>query len=160
MAALIHNNRPTDDYESSSAEDSSADSEAPYVPSPVKNRVADKVRQSKLSSKAAAIASSSPTQRSKAKGATLVVCPMSLLHQWQAEIARSCGDSIDIAVYYGSNKGDIEDEIDSGVSVVITSYGTMATEYGRLEGEDGKVKKSALTGLFGGSSIFAPKQPD
>lgn len=149
MSALIATNRPTSTGRSSAGSGSdsaeevdSDDSNAPYVPSPVK-------RQTKLSSKQVGRTSPKWTD-SETQGATLVVCPMTLLAQWQSEIERSIGAAnTNVVLYYGPGRADLEDEIEGqGVSVVITSYGTLASEFQKMTDEEGKLKKSRRSGLF------------
>lgn len=53
---------------------------------------------------------------------TLIVCPMTLLSQWCEELERSSVGGMNVLMYYGSNRTSIQDEIDAGVQVVVTSY--------------------------------------
>lgn len=123
MAALIASNRGhcerQSSYDSNSdATEGSDDSNAPYVPSPVK-------RQTKLSNRRLAMTSSSqPGVHDSSKTATLVVCPMSLLSQWQVEIERSIGsNNTNVILYYGAGRGDLEDDLEAdGIGVVITRF--------------------------------------
>jgi DNA repair protein RAD5 len=149
MASLIATNTAkaepatSNDSASNSDEADSDDSNAPYVPSPVK-------RQTKLSKNNIGRTSSPKWEHSAGQGATLVVCPMTLLHQWQTEIERSIGAAdTNVILYYGTGRGDLEDDIEgAGLPVVITSYGTLASEFQKLAGADGKVSKSSRSGLF------------
>ena len=65
--------------------------------------------------------------------ATLVVSPMSLLSQWRDELARaSRPGTLRAEVYYGDGREQLAALLEhGGVDVVITSYGTLASEYRR-----------------------------
>ncbi|KZT62310.1 hypothetical protein CALCODRAFT_426276 [Calocera cornea HHB12733] len=80
--------------------------------------------------------------KSKTHGpsATLIVAPMSLLTQWQSELKRSSAkNTLKVLVFHGDSRGDLEalTAIDSdedgtaGVDVVITSYGTLVSEWSK-----------------------------
>ena len=91
---------------------------------------------------------------------------MTLLDQWISELLRS-GTSKPI-LYYGSNRSNLMEEIEGGATVVVTSYGTLNSEYKKYccipEGEKekgkgkGKVQmkpkvlKASKRGLFGSES--------
>jgi DNA repair protein RAD5 len=62
--------------------------------------------------------------------ATLIVAPVSLLSQWHAELMR-CSEkgSLQPALWHGANRGALS--VDSGVDVIITSYGTLVTEHAK-----------------------------
>lgn len=63
---------------------------------------------------------------------TLVVAPMSLVGQWRDEMERSIPSMITM-LYYGDSKADLVSRLEGGsVDIVITSYGTLVTEYKRL----------------------------
>lgn len=80
------------------------------------------------------IPKSKPLRKSKA---TLIVAPASLLAQWANEVQKSSADgTVNVLVWHGQSRDDLESMIDSTVDVtdvVITSYGTVASEYSRLE---------------------------
>ena len=66
--------------------------------------------------------------------ATLIVAPTSLLNQWAEELKRSSKpDTMDVLVWHGQNRLDLEAmvERDGAIPVVITSYGTLVSEYSR-----------------------------
>lgn len=73
--------------------------------------------------------------------ATLIVAPTSLLNQWAEELQRSSKPgTLDVTVWHGSNRLDLttvvnEDEDEDGgpIKVVITSYGTLASEHAKIE---------------------------
>ncbi|KZO93169.1 hypothetical protein CALVIDRAFT_486163 [Calocera viscosa TUFC12733] len=82
-----------------------------------------------------------PTKpRTHGPSATLIVAPMSLLAQWQSELKRSSAkNTLKVLIFHGDSRGDLEalTEIDSeedgvaGVDVVITSYGTLVSEWSK-----------------------------
>ena len=66
--------------------------------------------------------------------ATLVVCPVSLASQWHEELGKmSDKGSITSFMWYGNDRTDIErlllQEGKKKVDVIITSYGTLASEF-------------------------------
>ncbi|KAJ4828299.1 DNA repair protein rad5b [Turnera subulata] len=65
----------------------------------------------------------------KAKGGTLIVCPMALLSQWKEEIeTHSQPDSVSIFVHYGVDRTN-DPSIIAGYDVVLTTYGTLTAAY-------------------------------
>ncbi len=71
--------------------------------------------------------------------ATLVVAPTSLLNQWAEELKRSSKPgTLDVFIWHGQNRLDLEDVIDGresghAIKVVITSYGVLASEHAKME---------------------------
>ncbi|KAJ3197082.1 hypothetical protein HK101_006044 [Irineochytrium annulatum] len=69
-----------------------------------------------------------------AQATTLIVAPTSLIYQWQEEIATRVGrdkrDKLKVLVYHGKEKSKAKDF--RYYAVVITTYGTLLTEYPRL----------------------------
>lgn len=62
--------------------------------------------------------------------ATLIIAPVSLLGQWRSELIRcSVGASLQPTIWHGSSRGAVN--VDSGADVIITSYGTLATEHAK-----------------------------
>lgn len=66
--------------------------------------------------------------------ATLVVCPVSLASQWHEELGKmSAKGTITSFMWYGNDRVDIErllgQEGKKKVDVIVTSYGTLASEY-------------------------------
>ena len=66
--------------------------------------------------------------------ATLVVCPVSLASQWHEELGKMAQKgSMTSMMWYGNDRQDIErilaQEGRNKVDVVITSYGTLASEF-------------------------------
>ncbi len=77
-----------------------------------------------------------PKQTARRSRATLIVAPASLLDQWCNELQRSSSEGIlNVMVWHGQNRDDLQTMIDTddASDVVITSYGTLAAEHGRLE---------------------------
>jgi DNA repair protein RAD5 len=63
--------------------------------------------------------------------ATLIIAPVSLLGQWRSELTRcSIGASLQPTIWHGSSRGAVN--VDSGADVIITSYGTLATEHAKF----------------------------
>ena len=58
---------------------------------------------------------------------TLVVAPLSLVLQWEEEI--STKTDLSCLVYYGNTRGNATSRSFRGVDVVLTTYGTLQTEY-------------------------------
>ncbi|KAK7058564.1 DNA helicase rad5 [Paramarasmius palmivorus] len=85
-----------------------------------------------------------PAHSSKPPSATLIVAPTSLLNQWAEEIERSSKPgTMKVRVWHGQNREDLDafieeedDDDDSNgkpLKVVITSYGTLASEHAKSE---------------------------
>lgn len=57
----------------------------------------------------------------------------------------------------GTGRSDLREELDSGIDVVLTSYGTLASEFKKHAGEDGsKLKRSKVkSGLYSGASLMS-----
>ncbi|KAI5480346.1 hypothetical protein MNV49_000921 [Pseudohyphozyma bogoriensis] len=106
----------------------SEDDNKPYVPSPTK-----KVRstQARLGGDGKLKSVISGKGKVKVKAgmptATLVVAPMTLLSQWCSEIERST--NFRVLLYYGNNRTSIQEEIEGGIDVVVTSYGTLVSDF-------------------------------
>ncbi|KAJ9154191.1 hypothetical protein P3X46_027553 [Hevea brasiliensis] len=65
----------------------------------------------------------------KAKGGTLVVCPMALLGQWKDELETHAEtESISIFVHYGGDRTK-DSRVISGYDVVLTTYGVLTASY-------------------------------
>lgn len=87
------------------------------------------------------------SDRPKPPSATLIVAPTSLLAQWAEELQRSSKKgTLDILVWHGTNRLDLDSMIDEDdededakgknkkpLKVVITSYGTLASEHAKAE---------------------------
>ncbi|WFC93720.1 DNA helicase rad5 [Malassezia brasiliensis] len=109
LASLIHANRTVDAH-------------APPPPKRTKT-----LKQASLTSAFGAAPKSSKSH------ATLVVAPMSLLSQWQSELERaSRPGTLTVHVYYGEARDQLAAALDQQrADVVITSYGTLTSEYRR-----------------------------
>ncbi|KAF9011125.1 SNF2 family N-terminal domain-containing protein [Cyathus striatus] len=69
-----------------------------------------------------------PSKKTKPSSATLIVAPASLLNQWR----------LSIFLWHGQNRLDIDailadNDDDEKIKVVITSYGTLASEHAKLD---------------------------
>lgn len=91
-------------------------------------------------------ASTSAAAPSKGPSATLIVAPTSLLTQWHDELLRSSKpDTLKVLVWHGQNRLDLESIVDQregpdgkskGADVVITSYGTLMSEFSKTQSEN------------------------
>jgi DNA repair protein RAD5 len=75
---------------------------------------------------------------SERPSATLIIAPTSLLQQWADELIRSSKEgTMKIVIWHGQNRMDLQGAIerdgddDKTIRVVITSYGTLASEHAR-----------------------------
>ncbi|KAF9209344.1 DNA helicase rad5 [Haplosporangium sp. Z 27] len=68
---------------------------------------------------------------------TLIVCPMSLLSQWRDEAVNSSDGSLKVEVYYGGARSQSDNSLTQrgAPDVLITSYGTVLSEYAALTGD-------------------------
>jgi SNF2 family DNA or RNA helicase len=90
-------------------------------------------------------------------GGTLIVCPMTLMGQWVAEIRSKVhsGVDIDVLMYYGQNR-HLEARHLTRAHVVVTSYGVLVSEMKRrLRTVDGAVDALADDSVSGSSSSKA-----
>ncbi|ODO09770.1 DNA repair protein RAD5 [Cryptococcus amylolentus CBS 6273] len=142
MASLIHTNRETEDL----AKEQGAEKQEEEEVEPASKRT--KFKQVTLSNQWRAIPSvSKPSPRARA---TLVVCPVSLAAQWHEELGKMSKEgSINSFMWYGNDRTDIETllsgEGKDKVDVIVTSYGTVSSEYQRW------VKMKDKTNYEGGS---------
>jgi SNF2 family DNA or RNA helicase len=67
--------------------------------------------------------------------ATLVICPMTLLSQWESECLTHLHD-IKVLVYYGAERAKNTDLRFSDVDVVITTYGVVTSEHFAAQREE------------------------
>ncbi|KAF1944721.1 hypothetical protein EJ02DRAFT_397555 [Clathrospora elynae] len=84
---------------------------------------------------------------------TLVVAPMSLLAQWHSEAAKASKDgTLKAIVYYGSEKAVNLQKLccasngANAPNVIITSYGTVLSEYNQVVAQDGN--RGSHGGIF------------
>lgn len=92
-----------------------------YIPSPTRKPKATQ-RQSRLGDTGALVPKAASALKAGAPRATLVVAPMTLLSQWCDELQRSSDGALTVLMYYGADRASIQDELDSGVDVVVTRY--------------------------------------
>ncbi|KAL8104947.1 DNA repair protein RAD5B [Apium graveolens] len=65
----------------------------------------------------------------KARGGTLIICPMALLGQWKDElITHSKPESISVSVHYGGERSN-DPEVIAEPDVVLTTYGVLTAAY-------------------------------
>lgn len=94
----------------------------------------------------ASTSAAAPISLSKGPSATLIVAPTSLLTQWHDELLRSSKpDTLKVLVWHGQNRLDLESIVDQregpygkskGADVVITSYGTLMSEFSKSQSEN------------------------
>lgn len=77
--------------------------------------------------------------------ATLIVCPMTLMDQWASELRRSSNEDIRLVTFHGSNRTNVFEEVQGGVDIVITSYGTLASEFSKWSNENMSPKDKEKT---------------
>ncbi|KAH9849280.1 SNF2 family N-terminal domain-containing protein [Lenzites betulinus] len=107
----------------------------PELPEEVDPGASSKRRQLKLNN-AFRVAPKGPPQPRKGPSATLIVAPTSLLSQWAEELQRSSKpDTLKVLVWHGQNRLDLDAAVDGAgaTDVVITSYGTLVSEYAKHE---------------------------
>ncbi|GAA5920015.1 hypothetical protein JCM1841_000379 [Sporobolomyces salmonicolor] len=146
VASLIHTINPWNSVPSSDEEPSNHDSDSSLeFEKPVQ-------AQSRLGVDFSKAPSSSIPKRPRLKvgtpRATLVVAPMTLLSQWCDELERSSKKGkLRVLMYYGAKRGTgkgLQEEIDGGVDVIITSYGTLCSDFkqsGLAKEDSGKASK-------------------
>lgn len=62
-------------------------------------------------------------------GGTLVVCPASLLSQWEKEVQDKCKRGLmSVQVYHGSNRENVPTRLAKN-DIIITTYNIVAREY-------------------------------
>src|SRR5258707_13355338 len=80
---------------------------------------------------------------------TLIVAPVSLLSQWRSELVRS-GESGDrplsAILWHGQARPSLSAK-GGGADVVITSYGTLASEHAKLQGGGRKESSTLFNGM-------------
>ena len=93
------------------------------------------------------------TRSSLQTRATLIVAPASLMDQWAHELERSSTQgTLNIIVWHGTGREDLQSMVDcdvDAIDVVITSYGTLASEHSIFE------KSTRYTGsIFDSKHLF------
>jgi DNA repair protein RAD5 len=132
MSSLIHLNTQADAPATppngdAATDDAEADEQLAKRP---------KFKQVTLSNQWRPIANAPKPAAAPVTRATLVVCPVSLASQWHDELGKmSDKGTITSAVWYGNDRVDIErllaQEGQKRVDVIVTSYGTLASEFGK-----------------------------
>ncbi|KAG2050647.1 hypothetical protein BDR06DRAFT_960022 [Suillus hirtellus] len=121
LSALIHTNRDPE----------------PILPDDTSRDLAC-IRQLKLDNAFRSRAFRQTKKPTKGPSATLIVAPTSLLSQWHEELQRSSAPgTLKVSVWHGQNRLDldgIEDNSmdDASITVIITSYGVLASEHSKL----------------------------
>lgn len=129
MASLIHTNREeklATNFEPQNKDEMEGETDE----EPASKRI--KFKQVTLSNQWRAVPTAPKVESSTR--ATLVVCPVSLAAQWHDELRKmSQQGSINSYVWYGGDRVDIEallaGEGKERVDVIVTSYGTLSSEY-------------------------------
>ncbi|UZJ53098.1 hypothetical protein CBS101457_002418 [Exobasidium rhododendri] len=146
MAALILSNQPSQEEGSSAAEEEEV---YPFNENGFNGSKQQQMRQMSLATSFKASGNTESSRKAMFKSlssasrgrATLVVAPMSLIGQWRDEMERAI-PSMTSMLYYAEQKGDLLARLEGGsVDIVITSYGTLITEYKKyLDGGAGNSK--------------------
>ncbi|GJN89752.1 hypothetical protein Rhopal_002741-T1 [Rhodotorula paludigena] len=144
VASLLHTNTAwnaqphTDDENNGAASDGESDSSLDLStktkrPIQTQSRLGGTFTKSSGSASASGSTSKRPRLKPGTPRATLVVAPMTLLSQWCDELERSSrGGKMRVLMYYGNKResgADLLQEIDEGVDVVVTSYGTLCSDF-------------------------------
>lgn len=120
-AAALAGSSDSSDADGSDSDDSliiGSDSDI-FIPSPTKKSTQHK--QSRLGgSGGLAARPKKKALKADAPRATLVVAPMTLMSQWRDELERSSNGDLSVLMYYGGDRGSVQDELDSGVDVIVT----------------------------------------
>lgn len=90
-------------------------------------------QQEQEQAKAAAASNSSATPRGPIT--TLIVCPVSVMSNWQTQInAHVAPHTLRVALYHGSDRKELISQLDQ-IDVLIASYGTLQTDHHRPQGQ-------------------------
>lgn len=92
-------------------------------------------------------------QKSYASKTTLIVVPMSLLHQWHSEFEKTCAnDDLHSEIYYGGNVSNLKAHLVNSKkppTVLITTYGIVQNEWTKiLKNSDSEINLGSTAGLF------------
>ncbi|SCV70982.1 BQ2448_3744 [Microbotryum intermedium] len=163
IASLIHTSTPFDkDPDASDGEDSTSEqSDEDEVP--VRRLGATQTRLG-VGGHLTTAHAKGRQQGKRRPRATLVVAPMTLLNQWVRELEKCSRDGMQVLQYYGQSRSRVQEQIDAGVEVVVTSYGTLVSDFklsgldegkklnkfgaSTSKGEDKKARLSERKGLF------------
>jgi len=76
-----------------------------------------------------------PAVRAGRRRATLLVCPASLIGHWVEQIQQHLNKNVDIRlkIHHGQNKSPTGADLENNYDIVITTYGTLASEWGRVD---------------------------
>jgi DNA repair protein RAD5 len=144
LSALIHTNRDPE----------------PILPDDASRDLA-RARQLKLDNAFRSKVLGKRKKPTKGPSATLIVAPTSLLSQWHDELQRSSASgTLQVTVWHGQNRLDldgIEDDSkdDAPITVIITSYGVLASEHSKLlkSGGQSSIFQGNVLGINKNSSI-------
>jgi DNA repair protein RAD5 len=144
LSALIHTNRDPE----------------PILPDDASRDLA-RARQLKLDNAFRSKVIGKRKKPTKGPSATLIVAPTSLLSQWHDELQRSSASgTLQVTVWHGQNRLDldgIEDDSkdDAPITVIITSYGVLASEHSKLlkSGGQSSIFQGNVLGINKNSSI-------
>ncbi|KAG0480700.1 hypothetical protein HPP92_011558 [Vanilla planifolia] len=93
-------------------------------------------KSSGVSKRLSSMSSFSKLLKNKVRGGNLIVCPMTLLGQWKAEIeAHAQHGSLTLYVHYGPSRMK-ESNFLAQADVVLTTYGVLASEFSSENAED------------------------
>merc|ERR1719430_803281 len=76
-----------------------------------------------------------PAVRAGRRRATLLVCPASLIGHWVDQLEQHLNKNVDIKlkIHHGQNKSPTGTDLENNYDIVITTYGTLASEWGRVD---------------------------
>lgn len=101
--------------------------------------------KSKLKINATDVLMQEVNQRNNKKGGTLIVCPTSLITQWMNElIAHVKPGFLRCVTHYGTGRGDGLSICLLVADVVVTTYGTLASEWIESDSSGGKRQSGGL----------------
>lgn len=75
-------------------------------------------------------------------GKTLVVCPASLVGQWEGQIKQHCKRNLLTVLVHHGKPRELQAKRLAQHDIVITTYGVIAEEHKTIEGKDRKVRKN------------------
>jgi DNA repair protein RAD5 len=138
MASLILTNQPSPDEEVSDEDESEIEEDDEDVKKGPSYRQVSLKSSFAAASKAEKGPLSSADRKelfkmtSSSRGrVSLVVAPMSLVGQWRDEMERAI-PTMKTMLYYGESKGELLSRLTAGtVDIVVTTYGTLTSEYAR-----------------------------
>jgi hypothetical protein len=88
-----------------------------------------------------------PPVSEQEKRPTLIVCPLSVLHNWQSQIAAHTNEAIQVLVYHGATRTRDLAEL-SRQHIVLTTYSVLQSDMRCSRGrEDGGTRASPLHGV-------------